>query len=334
MFWRFHVDNSRWSLQEFGRWQGSFWAWNVKLRREVLGWEHEQWSCFLAALNSIKVRKGIPDRMAWTFSPNGKFSVQSFRKCLEDRSQDNQGSSEWTPRRSTTSSCIATGRGSSGRHAVWESRNSRVFEDKEVSADYATDLVKFRVGWWFKHHYKGSLEPITTILLNLREICVDKGKVKRYLKEMWCPPYVNGLKFNVDGSSRGNPGPAGIRGVLRNSDGKILCLFSYHVGIEYSKTSEIMAILKALEVCTSRLVLVDRDIIIASDSKLAVDCKNKTDDFGSLNHVNLIYDIRGFLNILKKVYVIFNPRHSNSFADNLAKKGSLNFCDRLDWGDL
>lgn len=32
---------------------------------------------------------------------------------------------------------------------------------------------------------------------------------------------MDNLKFNVDGSARGNPGPAGIRGVLRDSKGKL-----------------------------------------------------------------------------------------------------------------
>ncbi|KAK7309436.1 hypothetical protein RJT34_06161 [Clitoria ternatea] len=38
------------------------------------------------------------------------------------------------------------------------------------------------------------------------------------------------LKFNVDGSARGQPGVAGIRGVLGNHKGDILGIFSKHVG--------------------------------------------------------------------------------------------------------
>ncbi|KAK3219761.1 hypothetical protein Dsin_013731 [Dipteronia sinensis] len=190
---------------------------------------------------------------------------------------------------------------------VWESRNSHIFEGKVVTLDYATDLVKFRVGWWFKHHSKGTLEPITAILLNFSDICVDKRKVKHYQKGLWCPPGVNGLKFNVDGSSRSKPGPAGIGGVLRNSD--------------ESNTTVIMAIHKALELCASRSILLDKDIIIVSDSMVVVSWVNKTDDFGSLKHVKLIYDIRGFMKLLRRTSVVYNPRHTNSFADDLAKKG-------------
>lgn len=34
------------------------------------------------------------------------------------------------------------------------------------------------------------------------------------------------LKFNVDGSSLGNPGPSGIGGVIRNDMGMVLGVFS------------------------------------------------------------------------------------------------------------
>ncbi|KAK2646243.1 hypothetical protein Ddye_021438 [Dipteronia dyeriana] len=115
---------------------------------------------------------------------------------------------------------------------VWESRNICVFEEKEVSIVYASDLVKFRVGWWFKHHGHGSQEAITSILLNISEVCVDRRKCSVCPKQVWFPPYVNGLKFNVDGSSRGKPGLAGIGGVLRNENGRVLCLFQLMLGLK------------------------------------------------------------------------------------------------------
>ncbi|KAK3206946.1 hypothetical protein Dsin_020992 [Dipteronia sinensis] len=186
----------------------------------------------------------------------------------------------------------------------WESRNIKFFEGNEASISSAADLVKFRVGWWFKHHGKGSLEPITTILLNLRELCIDKGNVKPQHKEAWCPSGINGIKFNVDGSSRD------------------------------SNTTEILAIHKALELCVSRTELLGRDIVIASDSKVPVSWVNNSEAFGSLKHVDLIYDIKEFMKVLGGASVVFNPRHTNSCADNLAKMGSNLSGDRLEWGDL
>ncbi|KAK3205589.1 hypothetical protein Dsin_019635 [Dipteronia sinensis] len=36
----------------------------------------------------------------------------------------------------------------------------------------------------------------------------------------WIPPTSDRLKFNVDGSARGKPGPTGVGGVLRDSTGQ------------------------------------------------------------------------------------------------------------------
>lgn len=54
------------------------------------------------------------------------------------------------------------------------------------------------------------------------------------------------LKFNVDGASRGKPGPMGIKCVLHNSKGEVLLMFSKHVGICDSNLVEVLAILEAL----------------------------------------------------------------------------------------
>ena len=59
------------------------------------------------------------------------------------------------------------------------------------------------------------------------------------------------LKFNVDGATRGNPGFVGIRGVLQNSKGEVLFMFSKHVGVCNSNEAEVLAILKTLR-CFSR----------------------------------------------------------------------------------
>lgn len=46
----------------------------------------------------------------------------------------------------------------------------------------------------------------------------------------WVPPFVGVLKFNVDGAARGESGPTGIGGVLCNSEGIVLAMYSKHMG--------------------------------------------------------------------------------------------------------
>ena len=45
----------------------------------------------------------------------------------------------------------------------------------------------------------------------------------------WSLPLFGVLKFNMDGSLRGKPGPVVIVGVLCNSEGEVLLLFSNNV---------------------------------------------------------------------------------------------------------
>ena len=59
------------------------------------------------------------------------------------------------------------------------------------------------------------------------------------------------FKFNVDGAVRGKLGMAEIGGVLRNSRGEVLFMFSKHVGVCDSIEAEVLAILEALR-CFSR----------------------------------------------------------------------------------
>ncbi|KAK2637967.1 hypothetical protein Ddye_025762 [Dipteronia dyeriana] len=75
--------------------------------------------------------------------------------------------------------------------------------------------------------------------------CVDNVAIKVKKEIEWVPPVGSVLCFNVDGSSKGNPRDAGIGGVLRDSMGKVLCLFSYYVGVEDANTAEALAIHRA-----------------------------------------------------------------------------------------
>ena len=53
-----------------------------------------------------------------------------------------------------------------------------------------------------------------------------KRKVSR--EGRWRPPPDAILKINTDGSSRGNPGQAGVGGIGRDMDGNVIFIFSIH----------------------------------------------------------------------------------------------------------
>ena len=104
------------------------------------------------------------------------------------------------------------------------------------------------------------------------------------------------------------------------------------MGILDSNTTELLAIKRAVELITENPILKGRDIAIVSDSKVAVSWVNKG-EFGNVNQVKDIYDIREMLKHLKFVKVVFDSRIFNSFADSLAKMGANAMGDFVDWGD-
>lgn len=55
----------------------------------------------------------------------------------------------------------------------------------------------------------------------------------------WSSPPDDFIKFNVDGVTRGKPCPTGVDGVLWNSKGKMLFMFSKNVGMIMKHKSQL-----------------------------------------------------------------------------------------------
>ncbi|KAK3218039.1 hypothetical protein Dsin_012009 [Dipteronia sinensis] len=258
------------------------------LRRPPFDWEIDRWNLFLAFFESISIRKHISDTIAWTGCSNSMFTVSSFRNSVWTMVLTPSALFTILERRQQTkfSFCDA------GRNSY--ERNKLIFEGVRPLIDQAADLIKFRIVRWFKHFKKGSTESITTLLLNFTELCVESKKFESSQIQDWIPHAVECLKFNVDGSSKGNSGPAVIGWVLRDSKSKVLYLFSQSVGIMDSNSAEILAIKRAVELCFSQQGLHHRNVIIISDSKSAVSWVNG-DYFGCLNHVDIIWEIHNLI---------------------------------------
>jgi ribonuclease HI len=72
---------------------------------------------------------------------------------------------------------------------------------------------------------------------------------------------------NIDGASRGNPGPASYAVVLRDPGGKIVLELAKNIGRETNNVAEYYALLAALDYATSHGI---RALRIRSDSELLV----------------------------------------------------------------
>jgi probable phosphoglycerate mutase len=72
---------------------------------------------------------------------------------------------------------------------------------------------------------------------------------------------------NIDGASRGNPGPASYAVVLRDPEGQIVLELAKNIGRETNNVAEYFALLAALDYATSHGI---RALRIRSDSELLV----------------------------------------------------------------
>ena len=217
--------------------------------------------------------------------------------------------------------------------SIWECRNDVVFRGSLANLEKTLDMIKFRVALWFKNHGVDSEVDLSLLILDVGERCVDSTSIKAKIFLVWTLPFVSELSFNVDGSARGDLGDAGIGGVLRDSCGKMLCLFSFYMGVSDATSAEIFTIHRACQLVVYNQIFGNRNITIFSDSKSVVSWCNG-EDFGNLSLVNLLYNIRQILHSLDCLTIKFMPRGSNSFADCLAKNGSSCSGDRLEWGDI
>ena len=97
-------------------------------------------------------------------------------------------------------------------------------------------------------------------------------------------------------------------------------------------TAELWAIKIATELICGNPSLKGRDILVVSNSKVAVSWVNQG-DFGNVAQVKTIYQIRESLKSAGCIKVVFDSRIFNSSADSLAKMGANRTGDFVEWGD-
>ncbi|OMO62830.1 reverse transcriptase [Corchorus capsularis] len=204
--------------------------------------------------------------------------------------------------------------------SLWLTRNDMVFNNKHFDALQLFDLIKLRLSWWVKAAWPDSNLSFEN-LFRFPDVAVvkhNKAKVPRCLT--WERPTSGFLKFNVDGASKGKPGPAGIGGILRDENGRVCMEFSKSTGIMELNEDKVCAIREGLLVfCASRWVE-SHGLIVESDSSIAVKWVENPDESPWrlrkwINHICLLK--RNFSSF--KVCHIF--REANHDADVLAKEG-------------
>lgn len=118
---------------------------------------------------------------------------------------------------------------------------------------------------------------------------------------------------NIDGASRGNPGPAGI-GVVIIKDNLRIAEYKEFIGKKTNNQAESTALKKALQIASA----FDDEITVLSDSQLVVNQRNNKYKVRS-KQLKIIYrEISNLERHFKIVMYKHIPREKNEDADLLA----------------
>ncbi|XP_077230145.1 uncharacterized protein LOC143863347 [Tasmannia lanceolata] len=156
--------------------------------------------------------------------------------------------------------------------------------------------------------------PTGTILRNWLPVVTEK-KQRTKLLPRWCPPPKCWIKLNFDGSSSGNPGRAGIGGVLRDHLGNLIMHFSKPAEICDANEAEVSVLLFALQWYANHNL---GPLIVEGDSSNTIAwASNQTG--GLWRMASKIDEIRD-LNSSPRPLLRHRRRSANDWADSLAKE--------------
>lgn len=126
------------------------------------------------------------------------------------------------------------------------------------------------------------------------------------------------IVLNVDGSCIGNPGAAGMGGVIRNTNGDWLWGFTSYLGHQDNLFAELMAMNKGLLLAWDQGY---RQVVCYSDSLLAIHLVQGP--FNQLHaYATVIQNIKDCIHRNWSVQILHTLREGNSATDFMAKMGA------------
>ena len=125
----------------------------------------------------------------------------------------------------------------------------------------------------------------------------------------------NSVTINVDGASRGNPGPSGIGYCIHNSEGQIIEQGGEFIGFATSRVAEYMAMRKGID---RALELGYKSARFISDSLMVVNQLNGVFHIKNQDIIPIYNDILKTIESFDAVSFTHVPRSENYIADHEA----------------
>ena len=127
----------------------------------------------------------------------------------------------------------------------------------------------------------------------------------------------NAATINIDGASRGNPGPSGIGYVIRDVDGNIIERGGEFVGFTTARSAEYFAMKKGIE---RAIKLGIKSAQFISDSLMLVNQLNGIMKPKNADIIPIFNDIQKLLENFDAVAFSYVPREENQIADSEANQ--------------
>lgn len=155
---------------------------------------------------------------------------------------------------------------------------------------------------YLKKYYLKKKFNNVLLVNNLNELTIEESKTSET------------ILVNIDGASRGNPGPAGI-GIVFYKNREELNQISEFIGTQTNNFAEYTALIRALEACLDKGF---NDIEIRSDSELVVKQINKIYKVKDADIKELYNRATSLIEQIPNVKIVHVRREENLKADKLA----------------
>ena len=203
---------------------------------------------------------------------------------------------------------------------IWKERNRKCFEGSSSNDNQLREKIKHLVATWASclPHFKGI--SANSILHNWKEVSFSYPH-RPQITERWLPPPLGVLKLNFDGSALGNSGMAGVQGVIRNEEGRILLSYLGPAGVRSINKVELFSLNIGFRDAShfgNQQLLIEGD---QGDSKCVILYASQASPTPWFFADNIEEMVQNSENL----YVSFhhNKQSDNSEADHLAKEGSF-----------
>ncbi|XP_074278012.1 uncharacterized protein LOC141601617 [Silene latifolia] len=301
-------------------WSREQWVWNKIWRAPI--WPRIKIFCWqmcreaIATRGNLRARGGCEDATCPMWGGSAESLLHLFRGCgwtgrvwdglgLEEESHDGfERVREWVEARIREVGEDNYVRFLVGCWAIWEGRNKRVFEDKDVDAGVVVRRV-----WEVEQEMERMREE------EGKRVDMGMGRAARQREgESWLPPTAGRVKINGDAASKEEVG-VGVGIVCRDEKGECLWGVSNRRNVVWEpRLAEAVAVLEGLQEAKRRN---HRHIVMESDClQLIEDIRSSKE--GRNDYFLVIDDIRFLCNDFDSIAWTFVRRTGNYVAHFLA----------------